>query len=669
MLPFGLTTDVSAGALAAGGGGALGGVPASGGAITDGNASGFLEELKAVAGKANALDAGAAAQAPVPESALQALQQAKTTTDLPEGPVPGQEGLPETSPGATLAYEDLPLPTEEAALDTLAAGEAGLPGAPANMTLAALAPAHMGAAISSAASVETSVVPQVDGRAAGPAGVLPAAGGQAAPGAAGLASGSGSSALSPVPPAQAAAAGASLPGADGGAQPAASKGAPSAPLPASGGLVQQAAAPAGRRWQTELPQEFRAPPTVPVQTRSAGAQSIETQLTAVAAADTAGIAATGVKRAPIVQVNATAQPAAEGAQPVTGSQTPGQAQAAVDTLLKTPAATQQPVANEAVVAKRADGQAPAAPLPSGQAAVTPGQIPVVAPVVSPGQGQGQGQTQAPVATGELLQPATPEQAAVPELDAEGNPLPVKPVSAEVSSAPGVKPGTGNGAGGPGPANADAGPDATRTAATGVAAPVAAAAAAPLLSEEADLPLSVLEPGTGSEFSTATVRGGDMSGAMRTESLQTPNQTQSTHVATQVAAEIVRNLKNGQTQFQMRFDPPELGRVEVNMRVGADGSVQAHLIVDRPETLDMFLRDQRGLERALEAAGLNPDSDNLQFSLKQEGGQDMAGDQDNRHGPGGSDDGGVDGTGEPDPDLGDRVRLMLAEQRGGLDMKV
>ena len=87
----------------------------------------------------------------------------------------------------------------------------------------------------------------------------------------------------------------------------------------------------------------------------------------------------------------------------------------------------------------------------------------------------------------------------------------------------------------------------------------------------------------------------------------------------VASEIARNVQRGVTRFEIRLDPPELGRVDVHLKINDDGKVQAHLVVERRDTLDMFLRDQRGMERALENAGLKTNSDGgLQFSLKDQG---------------------------------------------------
>ncbi len=200
--------------------------------------------------------------------------------------------------------------------------------------------------------------------------------------------------------------------------------------------------------------------------------------------------------------------------------------------------------------------------------------------------------------------------------------------------------------------------------------LSAIAASGLASDDADQPLSISDLALTGEIGATTVRGGEIGASMRTESLQAPNQSQSAHAAAQVAAEIARNLKNGQTRFHMRFDPPELGRVEVNMKVHKDGTVHAHLIVDRRDTLDLFLRDQRGLERALEAAGLNPDSSNMQFSLKQDGGQQFAsgGDGFGQEGPMGGEDTSAPQP-EADPMVEEIVRMRIAEQRGGLDLKI
>src|SRR6185437_16673357 len=63
------------------------------------------------------------------------------------------------------------------------------------------------------------------------------------------------------------------------------------------------------------------------------------------------------------------------------------------------------------------------------------------------------------------------------------------------------------------------------------------------------------------------------------------------------------------------DPPELGRIEVRMKVDRDGRITSHLIADRSDTLDLLRRDGAGLERALQDAGLKTAGDGLQFSLR------------------------------------------------------
>ncbi len=85
---------------------------------------------------------------------------------------------------------------------------------------------------------------------------------------------------------------------------------------------------------------------------------------------------------------------------------------------------------------------------------------------------------------------------------------------------------------------------------------------------------------------------------------------------QVAFELVRQFDAGNTRFQIRLDPPELGRIDVKLDVDKSGTVNARMTVERPETLDLMQRDQRALQQALQQAGLDAGKTNLEFSLRQ-----------------------------------------------------
>lgn len=85
---------------------------------------------------------------------------------------------------------------------------------------------------------------------------------------------------------------------------------------------------------------------------------------------------------------------------------------------------------------------------------------------------------------------------------------------------------------------------------------------------------------------------------------------------QLAFEVVRQASEGNTRFQIRLDPPELGKIDVRLEIDRSGQVNARLTVEKSETLDLMQRDQRGLERALQQAGLDGAKTNLEFSLKQ-----------------------------------------------------
>lgn len=85
---------------------------------------------------------------------------------------------------------------------------------------------------------------------------------------------------------------------------------------------------------------------------------------------------------------------------------------------------------------------------------------------------------------------------------------------------------------------------------------------------------------------------------------------------QVAFELVRQFQAGNSRFQIRLDPPELGRIDVKLDLDRHGTVNARMVVERPETLDLMQRDQRALQQALTQAGLDTGKTNLEFSLRQ-----------------------------------------------------
>ena len=83
----------------------------------------------------------------------------------------------------------------------------------------------------------------------------------------------------------------------------------------------------------------------------------------------------------------------------------------------------------------------------------------------------------------------------------------------------------------------------------------------------------------------------------------------------LAVEIAGRAIAGKNRFEIRLDPPELGRIEVRLDVDRDGNVTSRLTVDRADTFDLLRRDAAGLERALQDAGLKTAGNGLQFSLR------------------------------------------------------
>jgi flagellar hook-length control protein FliK len=103
----------------------------------------------------------------------------------------------------------------------------------------------------------------------------------------------------------------------------------------------------------------------------------------------------------------------------------------------------------------------------------------------------------------------------------------------------------------------------------------------------------------------------LAAAPTTSSPSSPAGVPISGLAVEIAARVTRDEKS----FQIRLDPPELGRIDVQLSVDASGHVTTHLTADRPETLNLLRQDASSLQRALESTGLKTGSGGLEFSLR------------------------------------------------------
>lgn len=137
-------------------------------------------------------------------------------------------------------------------------------------------------------------------------------------------------------------------------------------------------------------------------------------------------------------------------------------------------------------------------------------------------------------------------------------------------------------------------------------------------------------------------------ALTSNVINNPHATQP-HPATQTVAATLHNMGQNpkNREITLQLDPPELGRVEVQMSFQKDKSVKTVMVIEKPETYMMLQRDSQTLQKALYDAGLDGDS-SLSFELAQDnhnfaGDNKRGGGHDNGHfGVSGNDSGGQDG---------------------------
>ena len=90
-------------------------------------------------------------------------------------------------------------------------------------------------------------------------------------------------------------------------------------------------------------------------------------------------------------------------------------------------------------------------------------------------------------------------------------------------------------------------------------------------------------------------------------------------AIQVAAIILQRGAGPVDGLRLQLEPAELGAVEITVSAGERRRPRAVVLVERPETLELLMREQRSIERILVASGLDLPAGGLELGLRQEGG--------------------------------------------------
>jgi flagellar hook-length control protein FliK len=240
---------------------------------------------------------------------------------------------------------------------------------------------------------------------------------------------------------------------------------------------------------------------------------------------------------------------------------------------------------------------------------------------SPASGQtsgpsGSAQAQAAAATQNLAQQSAAQQDAAQQgaIQPDGVQAPAKPWQAKTQNAG----ATGN-----------AKTDSSQASAAKAADAKQAATPQPQAVAANDLP--VIKPADATNNAMTGIAGSQPQ-TQQTQGSDAPSVTQNVQISTPtpnmpaLAVEIAAKSQSGAKQFDIRLDPPELGRVEVRLSIDATGKASAHLSADQPQTLDLLQKDAPTLTRALRDAGLDVSQDGLNFSLRQQPGDAGTGNQ-------------------------------------------
>jgi flagellar hook-length control protein FliK len=95
----------------------------------------------------------------------------------------------------------------------------------------------------------------------------------------------------------------------------------------------------------------------------------------------------------------------------------------------------------------------------------------------------------------------------------------------------------------------------------------------------------------------------------------PSGPQLPSAATQQVMAQIQLRSDKSSSISVQLSPAELGQVEIRLNIKSDGQVHTVVMADKPETLALLQKDSSQLERSLQQAGLNANSENMSFNLR------------------------------------------------------
>lgn len=104
----------------------------------------------------------------------------------------------------------------------------------------------------------------------------------------------------------------------------------------------------------------------------------------------------------------------------------------------------------------------------------------------------------------------------------------------------------------------------------------------------------------------------------TNPLMTNSAAYTSHPSIQMVAMMIEKATSGSEkasqELSVQLDPPELGRLQIQLSYEKGEALKVHVLTEKEETLSLLQRDSHALKSALDHAGIKTDSTSLSFDM-------------------------------------------------------